>query len=124
MIKTIQSILKKIVGDKAQNDLKAIRPMVDAVLDAERQLENISIDELRGLSQGLRLKIQDALAPIQTEIDKIKAQGENLPTEELEQKEILFAQVDELEKQNRTILEATLLEILPQAFAIVKEKTL
>ncbi|MBM3428616.1 MAG: preprotein translocase subunit SecA, partial [Bacteroidetes bacterium] len=121
MIKTIQSILKKIVGDKAQNDLKAIRPMVDAVLDAEKNLAGLSIDDLRNLSSNLRHKIQVALAPLQSQIDDLKNQAENLPNEQLEQKEILFGQVDELEKQNLAILESTLLEILPQAFALVKE---
>ena len=121
MIKTIQSILKKIVGDKAQNDLKAIRPMVDAVLEAEKNLAGLSIDDLRNLSSNLRHKIQEALAPMQSQIDDLKNQAENLPNEQLEQKEILFGQVDELEKQNLAILEATLLEILPQAFALVKE---
>ncbi|MEY4330689.1 MAG: preprotein translocase subunit SecA, partial [Bacteroidota bacterium] len=95
--------------------------MVDAVLEAEKNLAGLSIDDLRNLSSNLRHKIQEALAPLQSQIDDLKNQAENLPNEQLEQKEILFGQVDELEKQNLAILEATLLEILPQAFALVKE---
>jgi preprotein translocase subunit SecA len=121
MIKAIQSILKKIVGDKAQNDLKTVQPLVDAVLVEEKKLENISIDELRQCSSDLKNKIRLALDPIQQQIDQLKTEAENLPNEELEKKEGLFAQVDTLEKQNLEVLEATLLEILPLAFAIVKE---
>ncbi len=121
MIKAIQSILKKIVGDKAQNDLKAVQPLVEAVLAEEKKLESISIDALRQCSSDLKNKIRLALDPIQQQIDQLKAEAENLPNEELEKKEGLFAQVDGLEKQNLEVLEATLLEILPTAFALIKE---
>lgn len=120
MIKAIQNILKTIVGDKAQNDLKKIRPLVDQVLAEDQKMAQASAQELRQRSAALKQEIQQKLAPIQEQINQLKAQAENLPSEALEQKEAFYAQVDDLEKQNLQVLEETLLAILPQAFAIVK----
>jgi len=120
MIKAIQNILKTIVGDKAQNDLKKIRPLVDQVLAEDQKMAQASAQELRQKSTLLKQEIQQKLAPLQDQIDQLKTQAESLPSEALEQKEAFYAQVDDLEKQNLQVLEETLLAILPQAFAIVK----
>ncbi len=120
MIKAIQNILKTIVGDKAQNDLKKIRPLVDQVLAEDQKMAQASAQELRQRSAALKQEIQQKLAPIQEQINQLKAQAENLPSEALEQKEAFYARVDDLEKQNLQVLEETLLAILPEAFAIVK----
>jgi preprotein translocase subunit SecA len=121
MIKAIQKILKTIVGDKAQNDLKKIQPLVDQILVQEQQIAGVSIDELRQMSTDLKQEIQRRLAPLQSQIEELKNQAEQLPSEVLDQKESYYVKVDELEKQNLQILEECLLEILPKAFAIVKE---
>ena len=86
MIKAIQGILKKFVGDKAQNDLKSIQPIVDAILQEEQKMAQLSLDELRGISQQLRKDIAIRLAPNQEIIDSLKEKAEQLSMEELEQK--------------------------------------
>ena len=46
MIKAIQNILKTIVGDKAQNDLKKIRPLVDQVLAEDQKMSQANANDL------------------------------------------------------------------------------
>ncbi|MEY2764264.1 MAG: preprotein translocase subunit SecA, partial [Bacteroidota bacterium] len=121
MIKAIQGILKKFVGDKAQNDLKAIQPIVEAILQEEQKLASLHLDELRGISQQLKNDIALRLAPNQSKIDALKEKAEQLSMEELEQKESIYLEVDALEKENLELLQQQLDEILPRAFALVKE---
>ena len=121
MIKAIQGILKKFVGDKAQNDLKSIQPIVDAILQEEQKISSLSLDGLREISQQLRQDIAARLAPNQSRIDELKQQAEQLSMEELEKKELIYNDVDVLERENLKLLQDHLDEILPIAFALVKE---
>lgn len=121
MISTLNKILKKFVGDKSKTDLKEVQPIVTKVNLFGEELKSISNDALRQRSENLKKKIQEATQPIQQKIDSLKSQAESLSGTELEQKELLYNQVDKLEKDINAEIEKVLEEILPEAFAIVKE---
>jgi preprotein translocase subunit SecA len=121
MLGTINKILKKLVGDKAAKDLKEVQPIIAKVHAAEAVLAQQSNDALRNATEQLRERIKQSITELEQRIADIKTKAEALPSEELEQKESLFAQVDKLEKEVDQQIETTLLEILPEAFAIVKE---
>ncbi|MFM7234453.1 MAG: preprotein translocase subunit SecA [Flavobacteriales bacterium] len=117
----INKILKKLVGDKTQQDLKDINPVVEQIKQIGQTLTGISNDELRQRSEKLKLRIKERTANGEAEIAQLKVQAEALPGTELEQKEAIFAQVDKLEKDMDLQIEEVLTEILPEAFAIVRE---
>jgi preprotein translocase subunit SecA len=121
MIGTINKILKKILGDKSQQDLKDITPVVEQIKQLGQTLTSISHDELRGRTEKLKSLIQTRIASKESEINELKVQAEALPGTELEQKETIYAQIDKLEKDTDKLLEEVLTEILPEAFAIVRE---
>ena len=121
MIGAINKILKKLVGDKSQQDLKSITPVVEKIKTVGQSLISISHDELRERSANLKDLIHQRIAAKEEEIANLKAQAEGLPGTELEQKEAIFAQVDKLEKEIDQDIETVLEEILPEAFAIVRE---
>ncbi|MDZ4822245.1 MAG: preprotein translocase subunit SecA [Flavobacteriales bacterium] len=121
MFGIVNKILKAFVGDKSQKDLAEINPVVDATLKAGAELLAISNDELRSRSAALKQKINATIQPQEEEIQNLKAQAEGLPGTELEMKEAIFAQVDKLEKDIDDKVETVLDEILPEAFAIMKE---
>jgi preprotein translocase subunit SecA len=121
MIGAINKILKKLVGDKSQQDLKSITPVVEKIKAVGQSLTGISHDELRERSTKLKDLIHQRIAAKEEEIANLKAQAEGLPGTELEQKEAIFAQVDKLEKEIDQDIETVLEEILPEAFAIVRE---
>ena len=84
-------IFKKIFGTKADRDMKAIRPMLDKVLEAYKMIDVLSDDELRDRCQALKDKIQAAIAADEARIAQIKEELEmDIP---VEQKEKLVSKV-------------------------------
>jgi len=121
MIGAINKILKKLVGDKTQQDLKDINPVVEQIKQIGQSLSSVSTDELRERTEKLKLQIKNRIAAGEEEIAQLKVQAEGLPGTELEQKEAIYAQIDKLEKEINHQIEEVLTEILPETFAIVRE---
>ncbi|MFM9985746.1 MAG: preprotein translocase subunit SecA [Flavobacteriales bacterium] len=118
---TINKLLKKFIGDKSEKDLSEINPLVVKINEIGNGLTSISIDELRGYSAKLKKQIADRIQESEEEISNLKAQAEGLPGTQLEQKETIFTQVDKLAKEIDQEIEKVLLEVLPEAFAVLKE---
>ncbi|MDN3585499.1 preprotein translocase subunit SecA [Pedobacter aquatilis] len=112
--------LAKVFGSKSERDIKAIQPLVVKINEEYAKLSSISNDELRAKTIEFKGRISAFLEDIDGRISALKteAEGENL---ELHEKTALYEQVDALGKERDTELEKVLLEILPEAFAVVKE---
>ncbi|MBQ0056716.1 MAG: preprotein translocase subunit SecA [Bacteroidales bacterium] len=113
----INSILTKLFGNKSQRDVKAIQPWVEKIKAAYPAIEKLSNDELRARSQALMQQMQDAVAADRKKIEELRATIETL---EVDKREKLWAEVDELKKKVLETFDAQLIEILPEVFAIVK----
>ncbi|MDD2199690.1 MAG: preprotein translocase subunit SecA, partial [Bacteroidales bacterium] len=114
----INSIVTKIFGSKADRDLKAVQPYVDKVLEKEPEIIALSNDELRQRSILLKQKIKEHIKQDEEEIISLKTKAQELNIYEREE---IYAQIDVLEKDIDKKLEDFLEEILPEAFAIVKD---
>ena len=111
-------VFKKIFGTKADRDMKAIKPTLDKVLEAYKNIDKLDDDALRARCQELKDKIQAAIATDEARIAQIKAELEKeIP---LNQKESLATEQDKLVKKVDETIEKVLEEILPEAFAIMK----
>ena len=111
-------VFKKIFGTKADRDMKALKPMLNKVLEAYESIDKLSDDDLRMKCQGLKDKIQAVIAADEARIAEIKAELEKeIP---LSQKESLATEQDKLVKKVDEAIEKVLDEILPEAFAIMK----
>ena len=117
----LKGLLKIFLGDKSSSDLKEIQPIVDDILIAEKELLSISADELRAKTSLLRSRITDFVSELQNEIDTLLEQAASMPESNLDAKEAVFERVDKLEAEINEQLEVVLAEILPEAFAIIKE---
>nr|MBC8150642.1 preprotein translocase subunit SecA [Bacteroidota bacterium] len=117
----LKGLLKIFLGDKSSSDLKELQPVVDDILLAEKSLINLSADELRAKSTDLRTRIKDHISDLQGEIDELKIKAETMPESDLDAKEAVFEKIDKLELDINEELEVVLAEILPEAFAVVKE---
>ena len=117
----LKGLLKIFLGDKSSSDLKEIQPIVDDILIAEKELLSISADELRAKTSLLRSRITDFVSELQNEIDTLLEQAASMPESNLDAKEAVFVRVDKLEEEIKEQLEVVLAEILPEAFAIIKE---
>ncbi|PZW37948.1 preprotein translocase subunit SecA [Mesonia algae] len=115
----LDSVLKVFVGDKSEKDVKAIQPIVNQIKALEAEFEKLSLDELRAKTTAFKQKIADATESINQEISTLKQEAES--STDITRKEDIYAQIDSLEKNAYEASEAILNEILPEAFATVKE---
>ncbi len=111
-------IMTKLFGNKAQRDIKAIRPFVEKINKIYPEMAALSNDELRAKTQELKQEIQDSAADLRKEIDEIKAQIEQT---EIQDRAPLFEKVDKLEAQILEVYDHKLDEIMPTVYAIVKD---
>ena len=112
-------ILKLFVGDKSKKDLKLINPIIEKIHSFEKEMNDLSNDELRGQTLIFKKEIQNATSDINLEIEKIKNEIDDI--NDFDKKEKLFNQIDKLNEDAYKISEETLNKILPKAFAVVKE---
>ena len=115
----INSILKAFVGDKSEKDVKAIQPLIAKVKTFESALQALSHDALRAKTVEFKTKIQQARADKDAKIVALKKEAEQ--TQDIDAREDLYAEIDAIEKEAYEISEKVLNEILPEAFAVVKE---
>lgn len=109
--------LSKIFGNKSQRDLKEITPMVNKIREQYEQVKQLSHDELRNRTAQIRQSLQESVQEERTQIAKLK---ENVDDLELSEREAVWEQVDQLDKDILEKLEVKLNEVLPEVFAIVK----
>ncbi|GAA4206731.1 preprotein translocase subunit SecA [Pedobacter jeongneungensis] len=112
--------LAKVFGSKSERDIKAIQPLVVKINEHYSKLSALSNDELRGKTIEFKEKISAFLSEIDGKIAALKADAES-DSLDLHEKTAIYDQVDALGKDRDAELEKVLLEILPEAFAVVKE---
>ncbi len=112
-------ILSKIFGSKQQRDIKHYMPLVQRTNEVYAKLRDLSHEDLRNKTHEFRQRIADYLSDIDRDIAEIHAEA--LAESDLNVKENLFKEEDELKKKRDELLEEVLMEILPEAFAVVKE---
>lgn len=115
----INSILKVFVGDKSQKDVKQIQPIINKAKSFEAALSALSNDELRSKTVEFKEKINAARADKDAKINSLKTEAEN--TADIDKREDIYNEIDALEKEAYDISEKVLNDILPEAFAVIKE---
>lgn len=121
MLDLITKSIAKLFGTKSDRDVKELLPYVERVNAEFVKLATITDDELRAKSRDLKGVIKNGLAEFENQISALQeksAPGSSASTAEKEQ---IFSQIDKLYIERNKKLETILLEILPEAFAIVKE---
>ncbi|HLV23896.1 MAG TPA: preprotein translocase subunit SecA [Moheibacter sp.] len=115
----IEKVLKGFLGDKNQKDVKELQKYAEKALASEKQIENLSHDELRAKTAEFKTKLSEATQAQKAEIAELKSKAESL--ENFDEKESIYEQIDKLNKEAYEIEEKILMEILPEAFAVVKQ---
>ncbi len=115
----LNSILKAFVGDKSQKDVKAIQPLINKIRSFEGSLAGLSHDELRAKTVYFKERIREARADKDAKIASYLQEVEKI--EDIDAREDIYASIDALEKEAYEISEKVLMDILPEAFAVVKE---
>lgn len=116
----IKGILNKIFGDKNKKDLQELEPYVARINEEYAKLSSLSHDALRQKTGEFKEKIKSFTKSIDEEIIELRKQAESTETN-VHEKEELFGQIEKKEKEADEKIEEALMEILPQAFAVIKE---
>ncbi|MBP5584296.1 MAG: preprotein translocase subunit SecA, partial [Bacteroidales bacterium] len=115
------SIIRTIFGGtKSEKDIKEILPLVAKINEIEEKLNAGTTDELRAATKKLQQKIADAIKPQEDKIAELKAKLEEEDITSVDEREAMYDTIDALNKEIDEIIKKTLDEILPEAFAIVK----
>jgi len=115
-------IISKIFGgNKSEKDVKKISPIVEKVNQNFAFYASLSNDQLRNKTQEFRDRIKTHLREIDEEISSKNKAAEELPFNDLLGKDAIYQEVDKLKKDRDKKIEEALEEILPEAFAVVKE---
>ncbi|MEO2129188.1 MAG: preprotein translocase subunit SecA [Christiangramia sp.] len=115
----LDSVLKVFVGDKSKKDIKEIQPLVNKIKALEPEMEKLSLDQLRDKTAQFKKKIHDATADVDGQVEKLTKEADE--TDDITRKEDIYAEIDALKEQAYQISEGILNDILPEAFAVVKE---
>lgn len=114
-------LLAKIFGDKSQKDIKRMMPLVEQTKREGEKLLSISNDALRNKTVEIQSDINARLKSIDDQIAALHAKIADQPQMDLGEKESVFGEIDKLETDRNKELEVVLMEVLPRAFAIVRE---
>ena len=114
----LNSVLKAFVGDKKKKDLKLLQPLVDKVRSFDKEMSQLSIDELRGKTTTFKMAISGARKPFE---DQIEILNKEIETSGIDRKEAIYKEIDQLNDDAYEATENVLNEIQPEAFAVMRE---
>ncbi len=112
------SWIKKIVGTKNEREIKRIRPLVERINALEPEHEKLTDDELRAQTQNFKKRIDEATQAARQELAHAEGEYSTLDAEQREQHKERVAELDKNLRQAETDI---LNELLPEAFAAVRE---
>jgi len=116
----VTKFLTQVFGNKSERDIKGILPVLERVKSEFERITGFTNDELRAETEKLKARIKEYIKAEEDEIASLKEQAES-GSVPLEESEKLYDRVDKLEEVINTKIEEVLNEVLPTAFAIVKD---
>lgn len=117
---SFNDILKKLFGNKSDRDMKVLVPIVAKVNGEWEKIKDVSHDELRAASDDMKKQVHEYIREEEEEIAALKRRiEEEKPS--IEEREEIYSQIDKLEEQIDNKVEDVLTELLPRAFAVMKE---
>ncbi|GMV53727.1 MAG: preprotein translocase subunit SecA [Flavobacteriales bacterium] len=117
----MRNILRTLFGSKSDKDVKAMRPIVDEINRIFQDLHSLTDDELKSKTTEFKQKINEAVDPLIREEESIREQLRTDTVLSHEQRTDLHAKLEQNGKEQHEVIQQTLDEILPEAYAVVKE---
>ena len=115
----LDNVLKLFVGDKSKKDISDIQPIVAQIKKQESVIEELSIDQLRAKTTEFKNKIKADQKEIQDQINALEKESSEI--DDINKKEDLYKEIDQLKDDKYLTEVKTLEELLPEAFAVMKE---
>ncbi len=114
-------ISKIFGGNKSEKDVKKIAPEVEKTNQFFAEYAKLNNDQLRSKTIEFKNRINEFLAPLDTEIQTKKDNAEQLGVADIDGRDAIYKEIDALQKERNVKIEEVLKELLPEAFAVVKE---
>ncbi len=124
MLKGFLNGIEKIFGSHADRDLKKLEPIVEEIKSFEPEVRELTDEELRARTDKFRQYIKDETAELDAEINEINAKLQRTGDEDtlsIDERHELSVELEKKEDDWLDIVEDVLEEILPEAFAVLKE---
>ena len=115
------NIFKKLVGSKEKKDDKIYQPYVEKVKSFEGAIKALTNDELRAKTDYFKAQIKEATQALEDEISSLNKKVDDNPDMDFQEKDAIYTQIDKLKTQVDEEIEKVLEQLLPEAFAVVKE---
>jgi preprotein translocase subunit SecA len=114
----LNSVLKAFVGDKKKKDLQLLQPIVEKVRSFDNEMTSLSIDQLRDKTRIFKDKINESTKPF---YDKVESLKNEIVNANIDRREDIYKEIDQLHDDAYEASELVLIDIQPEAFAVVKE---
>jgi len=115
----MKAMLKKILGSQHAREVKKLEPVVEQINKVCEGLPSLSDDELRGKTDEFRTRIHEWIRPLEEKIAGLREEKRN--SEDASVREALTQEIGGLDQELLSAIEEALNEILPEAYAVVKE---
>ncbi|MBR6330458.1 MAG: preprotein translocase subunit SecA, partial [Bacteroidales bacterium] len=115
------NFLSKLFGSKSQRDLKEVNPFLKATLEVYPAIKELTNDQLRAKTIEFKSRIQDKIKEEEDELASLRKRIEDEYDMPVDEKEQIYKRIDDLEKASYDKTQDILNEILPEAFAVVKD---
>ena len=117
----LQLISKLFGGSKSEKDVKKIQYLVPIINSHFEGYKALSNEALREKTPEFKARIKAHLSAMDAQIESEQARAEALPMSELMGRDTIYQDIDKIKKDRDQAIEAILWDILPEAFAVVKE---
>ena len=115
------NFLSKLFGTKSQRDLKEVQPFLEATLKIYPEIQKLDNDRLRAKTDEFKARIREAVKEEEDELAQLRQRIEEEYDMPVDEKEEIYKHIDKLEKESYDKTQKVLNDILPEAFAVVKE---
>ena len=115
------SFISNLFGKKSDRDIKEVMPYLNKIHEAEKQIQHLSNDELRAKTQEFKQRIADYIQDEQKQIAELRQKIEDQPLMDIDEKEDIWQKIDKIDDGITKKVEDILDQLLPEAFAVVKE---
>ncbi len=115
------NIIKKLFGAKADRDYREIKDIFHKTLAVYEDIKKLDNDQLRAKTIEFKQRIADHVAEEQRQIDTLREYLETNYDIDIEEKDRIYTQIDQLDDKQNEKTEELLYELIPEAFSVIKE---
>ena len=121
MLEKLKAFFTNLFGSRHDREVKKLQPLVDEINAIADDLQSLSEEELKGQTEKFRAIIAERTQALKDEVAELR-EAKRVAADP-DERDGLTQRINEAEDELNGTIEAVLEELLPEAFATVKEST-